>query len=202
MDNHSQSTDQNKTSSEFRPNSGDEVAQSVHDAASSVADAGKQAAQAGDDVLRHAAESARDTVQTSMDTAAQSFKHGADQVSQSWGLSGPHYDEMARRSTQNIQTVTEVGTILAKGAQDVSREWVNLAQQRATKNIDGLSRLANCRSVQDLVTAQSELMQTHFQLLIDGNKRIAELSLRVVDEAARTLQARVEKAADRMHGAA
>ena len=202
MENRSQSTDQNKKSSEFGSNSGDEVTRSVPDAASSVSDAVKQAAQAGDDVLRHAAESARDTVQTSMDAAAQSFKPGTDQVSPSWGLNGPHYDEMARRSTQNIQTVTEVGTILAKGAQDVSREWFNLARERATQNIDGLSRLANCRSVQDLVTAQSELMQTHFQLLIDGNKRIAELSLRVVDEAARTLEARAEKAADRRHGAA
>ena len=54
--------------------------------------------------------------------------------------------------------------------------------------MDGLNRLAGCRSVQDFVAVQSDLMRDGLQQVIDTNKRIAELSVRAADEAARAIQ--------------
>ena len=62
-------------------------------------------------------------------------------------------------------------------------------QNRLTKNMDSLNRMAGCRSVRAFVAAQSELMRDNVQLMIDTNRRIAALSVRIADEAAGAIQA-------------
>ena len=68
--------------------------------------------------------------------------------------------------------------------------------------MEGLNRLAACRSVQALVAAQSDLLRDNVALAIHTNRRIAALSVRVADEAARVLQAQADETTDRVRHAA
>jgi hypothetical protein len=92
-------------------------------------------------------------------------------------------EEQTHRASQNLQAVTQASTVLAHGFQEASNEVFRSAQNRLTKNMDGLNRMAGCRSVRAFVAAQSELMRDNLQLTIDTNRRIAELSVRIADEA-------------------
>jgi phasin family protein len=152
-----------------------------------AAKAGEQTARAGADMARRGAETARDTVQSGVTMATQSFQRLNDQFTQALGFNGPQAEELSRRSSQNLQAVSQASSVLMKGAQEVSHEVIQLVQDRLQKNIDGLSRLAGCRSVQDYVAVQSDLARDGLQQVIDTNKRIAELSVRVADEAARAI---------------
>ena len=147
-----------------------------------AAKAGEQSARAGADMARRGAETARDTVQSGVTMATQSFQRLNDQFTKAWGFSGPQAEELTRRSSQNLQAVSQASSVLMKGAQEVSHEVLGLVQDRVQKNIDGLGRLAGCRSVQDYVAVQSDLARDGLQQMIDTNKRIA-------DEAARAIQA-------------
>jgi phasin family protein len=174
-------TDQNKAADEAT-----RTARVVTDEAARV---GEQTARAGADVFRRGTETARDNLQAGLNTATQSFQRINDQFTQALGFNGPQAEELARRSSQNLQAVSQASSVLARGFQEVSHEVLGLVQDRMTKNIEGLSRLAGCRSVQDFVAVQSDLVRDGLQQVIDTNKRIAELSVWVADEAARAIQA-------------
>ena len=77
--------------------------------------------------------------------------------------------------------MAQASAVLARGAQEVSQELLGLAQERSRTAMEGLNRLAACRSVQALMAAQSDLMRDNLQLAIHTNRRIAALSVRVAD---------------------
>jgi phasin family protein len=167
----------------------DEAAHTARTVTDEAARVGEQTARAGADLARRSTETARDTVQTGLNTATQTFQRMTDQFNQVLGFNGPQAEELARRSSQNLQAVSQASTVLARGAQEVSQEVFGLVQDRLQKNIDALNRLAGTRSVQDFVAVQSDLARDTLQQVIDTNRRIAELSVRVADEAARAIQA-------------
>jgi phasin family protein len=167
----------------------DEAAHTARTVTDEAARVGEQTARAGADLARRSTETARDTVQTGLNTATQTFQRMTDQFNQVLGFNGPQAEELARRSSQNLQAVSQASTVLARGAQEVSQEVFGLVQDRLQKNIDTLNRIAGTRSVQDFVAVQSDLVRDTLQQVIDTNRRIAELSVRVADEAARAIQA-------------
>lgn len=163
-----------------------EVARTVTNEAARV---GEQAARAGADLARRGAETARESLQSGVNLATESLQRINDQFTKVWGYSGPQAEELARRSSQNIQAVSQASSVLMKGAQELSHEWFGFAQERVQKNMDGLNRLLGSRSVQDFVATQSDLARDNLQQVIDINKRVAEVSVRVAEEAARSIQA-------------
>ncbi len=166
-----------------------EASRTVRTATDQATRVGEQAVRAGADVFRRSTETARDAFQSGLNTAAQSFQRATDQFTQVLGFNGPQSEELARRSSQNFEAVSQASSVLVKGAQEVSHEVFGLVQDRLQKNIDAVNRIVGVRSVQDFVAVQSDLARDGLQQVIDTNKRIAELSVRIADEAARAIQA-------------
>src|SRR3954463_14829168 len=167
----------------------DEAARTARTVTDEAARVGEQTARAGADIANRGAETARNVAEAGLNTATQTFQRATDQFTKVLGFSGPQAEEVARRSSENIQAVTQASTVLARGAQEVSQEVFGLVQDRLQKNIDAVTRITGTRSVQDFVAVQSDLVRDTLQQVIDTNKRIAELSVRIADEAARAIQA-------------
>ncbi|MPR13373.1 phasin family protein [Microvirga tunisiensis] len=86
--------------------------------------------------------------------------------------------------------------------QEVSREVVDRSQKRLQHNIDGLQSLARCRSMTDFVEAQTTLLRDNLEQSMENSRRIAELTIQMADEAARTVTVQAEKSAQRLNRAA
>ena len=93
----------------------------------------EEAARAGADVARQSAETAQQAFRSGLNTATQSYRQVTDQFTQALGFSGPDAEELARKTSQNVEEVTQASTVLAQGAQEISREWFGLAQARFTR---------------------------------------------------------------------
>ena len=113
----------------------------------------------------------------------------SDQMMQTLNRTGEQAQELARHSSQNFTVMTEAGTILARGFQDISQEWFGLMQAHVQRNFDGFTALVRCRSIPDYIALQNELVRDRLQHTIDGARRIADVSTRVADEATRTMSA-------------
>ena len=158
-------------------------------AAESAKKTAEEATRAGADMARRAGETTRSNLESGLDSTVQTFKRVTDQFTQVLGFAGPQADEMARKSAQNLEAVSQASTVLTKGAQEISREWFDVMQDRLAKNIDAINRLAACRSLQDFLTVQSEITRDRLGDAVNSGRRIAEVSLRVADEAAKVIQA-------------
>jgi phasin family protein len=154
------------------------------------------------DTARQAAEATQETMRAAIDTASQTFQRSADQLARSFGLSGQQGEELARQSTRNLEAVTECGTILLRGWQDISREWMSLGQRRLQKNLENMQTLAACQNMQDLVATQTELVRDTMQEMVDNGRHIAERSVEVANEAAQTLTKSAKTASRRLSQAA
>jgi hypothetical protein len=98
--------------------------------------------------------------------------------------------------------VAQSGTAVARGLQDVSLEVFERSQQRLQRNLDGLQALARCRTMTDLVEVQRSLLRDNLEQTVENSRRIAELTIQMADEAARTMTVQAEKTAHRVNRAA
>lgn len=86
-------------------------------------------------------------------------------------------DDAMRMSTDSVHTV-------AVGVQDLSWECLRMSQKRLETNLDGWSRLAQCRSPQDLARAQVSLLQDNLEQTLNNGFRLASLAMQLAEKAA------------------
>jgi hypothetical protein len=160
-----------------------EERENVQRSAERLSETARASVRSVDDVAR----AAQDAFQNSVEAAREAAQHTVQQVVQSFSSSVQHNHDLAQRSLQNMVSVAQAGAVLARGFQDVSREWFTRSEQRLRRNANGLNALAFCWSVPNLFAVQSDIMRGHLESAIEDGRRVAELSLEVAQDAARTI---------------
>jgi hypothetical protein len=161
------------------------------------------------ETVRAGTESAQNIAQSMQQVVANSFgafselaRRSTGQAMQMFDRSGGEARGLTGQASEGFNIVAQSNTILARGFQDVSREWFELSQKRLQTNLDGLNALARCRSMNDFVTVQSSLIRDNLEQTVDNSRRIAELTIQLADEATRTATYEVKQLAERVGRAA
>jgi hypothetical protein len=141
---------------------------------------------------------AADAGHSTLNSAAESAQRLTDQFTQAFILTGGRDKDLTQQASQNLEAITGASSVLARGVQDLSREWFSLMQEQLQKNLDGFSALARCRSFPDYVELQ-RLVGANLQQTLDGTRRIAKVSTRLAYETTQAVKAETTGAA---HGTA
>ena len=115
---------------------------------------------------------ATDHAENVMQTGIQAAQRVAEEFGRVLGAGGQN-ENLTRQASQNLEAITETGSVLIRGFQDVSREWLEMMQERLRKNAEGMTKLARCRTLPDFAAVQSDLARDNLlQYLRREPKRI------------------------------
>jgi len=161
------------------------------------------------DTLRASVESAQtmahamqEAVENGFGALAELTRRTTAQDRQIFGRADGDALGLSEEAAHNFRAAAQSGTTLARGLQNVSREVLDRSQKRLQRNLDGLQALARCRSMTDLVEVQSSLLRDNLEQTLENSRRIAELTIQMADEAARTMTVQVERTAHPLNRAA
>jgi len=111
-------------------------------------------------------------------------------ITQNWtrafGAATPNAD-LAEQSARNVQAVSQASTALARGVKDASQAWFDLTQKAVRTNLEAVGQLASCRSVQEVMALQSNLLRDNLQQAIESGEVIARASSDAIHQATQAM---------------
>ena len=144
--------------------------------------------------LRKAAEDLRGTVRDASETAGdtadvvrQVTGRATEQLGQMSAMQDKASKELAGRTQQNLGVMMQTGITLASGYQSIMREWADYTRNAVQCNVDGINSIMRARTLQDLMAAQSDLLNAEVHLMLSSSVKIAEATARVARDAAQSI---------------
>ena len=177
----------------------DDATPTVTDKADQVRE---QTARAGADTPHQDTEVAGTPMEGGLTPASLTLEHLADQFVPVLSLNGPHTEELAQRWSEKVQALAQASMIHGRGTQKDPHEVFALVQDRLTKDIEAVTAILSSRLVQDCVAEQSDPVRQRLEEMVDANRRMGELVIRIAEQMGRIIQAQTNPAADQVPRAA
>jgi hypothetical protein len=169
----------------------DKGAEAATRTAERSAEATRDVAEKSAQALRSTTEQATETASKITSDAAEATRKVTDQTTQQFGrvfnLQAKASEEVANRTQQNLDVLLQTSSLLAEGFQSVLREWMSYTQSAVQRNIDGMNTIMRARTMQDLLAAQSDLLNAEVQLLLNSSVKVSEVTARVANDAAQKI---------------
>jgi len=178
---------------------GGEVAKTVHETEASrrtVRDAAEASAGTASRSLEASREIVRggEAVSRIASDAADTSQQAAEQFSQMFTGRIGDYQEIFLHVQQNLDVLMQVGGVVVGGLPSIVQEWTGYAQSAVQHNIDGVNSMMRVRSLEDLTSAQSDLMTSQIRLLLNSSVKISEAAARLARDAAQSIDNRTRQA--------
>ena len=163
------------------------IAEETSRAARTAADAGAGAARACADMLQRNAETVQHAWELGSKMATELAGKSVERFARACGISGEGAHQATEQSARNFEFIVQSGTILAGGMQSISLELLNFARNRLEQNMHRVESLVKCRTPQEVLAVQSDLVRDSLEDFVQSTRHIAEISSQMAEEAVRRM---------------
>jgi hypothetical protein len=171
------------------------VAEETRRAARRVADIGERTARANADIVEGNTRAMHQMWQSGSELAARLSSRSVDQFARAMGVSSDEAEDVAQQSSRSLGAMVQSTAVMSNGIRAVWTESFELMRKQFERSLDHMDELASCRTPQELAAAQSDAVRRHFEAMIEGTRRIAEISLQAAGEASRKASETAERVA-------
>jgi len=98
------------------------------------------------------------------------------------------YSDLASLQKESMDALVTASRIWAKGAEDIGKACIALAQETAEANSEAARAFLSAKSLKEIMELQNELARKNFDKSLNESARLSELSLKVANEAFQPLQ--------------
>jgi phasin family protein len=172
---------------------GEKTAEQTRRIGLAAAQAGEEVAQASSHLLQQNAEMLQNSWRFGVDVATAMMGRSTDQLGRTFGLSGDEAQQATERSARNAEAIMYSASAVAKGMNGVSREYFAFVRQQIERSMDRMNELWSCRTPHDLAAVQTELVRDAIRSAMESSRRMADMSLKVADDAGSHIAQSVER---------
>lgn len=160
-----------------------------------AAEASQKVAHAGADLLQQNAEMLQSVLRFGPDLTTTLMGHSTDQLSRALGLSSRDVQQATERSTRSATTIIHSSNAMAKSMSGISQEYFAFVRHQIESGMNRMNELWRCRTPQDIAAVQSEYLRESMENALQSGRRIADMSLKAVDDAGRKIAQSAERRA-------
>jgi hypothetical protein len=147
------------------------------------------------DLLQQNAETLQNALRFGLEMATAVMGRSTDQLSRTLGLSGNEVQPATERSARNAATILHSSTAVAKGMSGMSQEYFAFVRHQMESTMNRMNELWGCRTPQDIAAVQSDFVRETVESALDSSRRMANMSLKAADDAAKHMAQNIERRA-------
>jgi phasin family protein len=160
-----------------------------------AAKAGEDVSQVSADLLKQNAEMLQNTLRSGVETASAVMGRSTDQLNRTLGFTGDEAQKATEKTVHNTHVVLNSVTVVSKGMNEISREYFELVRRQMESNMDRMNDLWRCRTPHEFLALQSELARESMTRALENSRRLADMSLKVAEDAGRRITESMHRAA-------
>lgn len=142
------------------------------------------------------------TAAAGLETAPKSYERLLDsakaRVEKASATAFKTYEDLSKFSQENLEAYAAAGTTVAKGFETIGRVWVSFIQETFETGERVADALLSAKTLREAVDMQTDFAKTTFDKLIAEGTKVSEISVKVANEAAEPISARLNAALEKL----
>jgi phasin family protein len=108
------------------------------------------------------------------------------------------YEDLAAFGKANFEAFVQANTILAKGVEELSKEFMTLTQASMETAATTAKAVFAAKTLKDVVSLQADFTKSSFDKFVSNSSKLSELGVKVASDAIAPVTARVNVAVEKV----